>query len=207
MRILAIADTTSEAVYADGFPQTLPPFDLVVSAGDVPGHVLEFIAARQDTPPVYVLGNHALGYLRDPRDGTLQPVGGCLNVHGHVVRHAGLLIAGIEGCLRYRPGPHQASPRQMELQALRLAPRLAWHRWRGRRLDILLTHAAPCGPHAAPDRPHHGVAAFNRLHRWWRPRVHIHGHVHLYHASPRREYTTPEGVRVINAYGMTLVDL
>ncbi|MBD3220964.1 phosphohydrolase [bacterium] len=207
MRILAIADTVPPAVEADAFPANLPPFDLVVSAGDMPGHVLELITMRVDTPPVFVVGNHGEDYLRDPHDGTRRPVGGCLDVHARVVEHAGLLIAGIEGCLRYRPGPHQYGDLEMEWFAARLAPRLLWHRTRGRRLDVLLTHAAPEGPHAGRDRPHRGVAAFNRLHRWWRPRVHVHGHVHLYGAETGREYVTDEGVRVINAYGMTLVDL
>jgi hypothetical protein len=51
------------------------------------------------------------------------------------------------------------------------------------------------------------VAAFNRLHRWWRPRLHVHGHVHLYRSDSRREYVTAEGVRVVNAYGITLIEL
>ncbi len=208
MKILAIADAVAASVGSADFPATLPPFDLLVAAGDVPGHVLDFLATRLTTPPVYVHGNHALDDLRDPHDGARHPVGGCLDAHGRVLAHQGLLIAGIEGSLRYRPGPYQYTPRQMAWHALRLTPPLAWQRWRhGRRLDVLLTHAAPEGPHAGDDRPHHGVAAFNRLHRWWRPRVHIHGHVHRHRADMRREYVSPEGVRVINAYGVTLVDL
>lgn len=44
MRVLAIADELSPFIYTDSFPNNLPPFDLVLSAGDMPGHVLEFIA-------------------------------------------------------------------------------------------------------------------------------------------------------------------
>jgi len=208
MRILAIADTVPPSVYAEDFPGTLPTFDLVLSAGDIPAHVLDFVASKQTTAPVYVLGNHAIDYLRDPHSGAPEAIGGCINVHGRVIEHAGLLIAGIEGSLRYRPGPHQYTARQMDRLAARLAPRLAWHRLRhGRALDILLTHAAPLGPHAGQDRPHHGVPAFNRLHRWFRPRLHVHGHVHLHGAEASREYVTPEGVRVVNAYGVTLIEL
>ena len=208
VRILAIADAVSPFVYSSNFPSNLPPFDVVLSAGDMPGHVLEFVATKSTVRPLYVLGNHANGYLRDPHDGTPSLPGGCINVHGRVIEHQGLLIAGIEGSGRYRPGPHQYTEAQMEWIAARLAPRLAWHRaLRGRRLDVLLTHAAPKGPHEGADRPHRGIPAFNRLHRMWRPRLHVHGHVHLSGANARREYVSDEGVRVVNAFEQTLIEL
>jgi Icc-related predicted phosphoesterase len=208
VRILAVADTVSPFVYSQNFPDNLPPFDLVLSAGDMPGHVLEFLATRLTTRPVYVMGNHANGYLRDPHDGSRALPGGCLNAHGRVVEVGGLLVAGIEGSARYRPGEHQYRELQMEAFAARLAPRLAWNRLRhGRALDVLLTHAPPKGPHEGDDRPHRGVPAFNRIHRLWRPRLHVHGHVHLSGANAPREYRTPQGVRVVNAYGFALIDL
>lgn len=208
MRILAVADAVSPFVYSENFPGNLPPFDVVLSAGDMPGHVLEFLATKLRVAPIYVLGNHGNGYLRDPHDGTPSLPGGCINVHGRVIEHQGLLIAGIEGSPRYRPGEHQYSDLEMEAIAARLAPRLAWNRLRrGRALDVLLTHAAPKGPNEGDDRPHRGVAAFNRLHRWWRPRLHVHGHVHLNGANAPREYVTDEGVRVVNAYEFTLIEL
>jgi hypothetical protein len=74
-------------------------------------------------------------------------------------------------------------------------------------VDVLLTHAPPQGPHAGADYPHRGVAAFNRFHRAWRPRLHVHGHVHLSGANAPREYVTEEGVRVVNAYDFALIDL
>ena len=213
MRILAIADAVSPFVYSANFPDNLPPFDVILSAGDMPGYVLEFLATKTRVRPVYVLGNHANGYLQ-PADevglGMNLPTlpGGCLNAHMRVLEIGDLLVAGIEGSARYRPGPHQYSEPEMDLFALRLAPRLQWNRWRrGRALDVLLTHAPPKGPHEGADRPHRGVPAFNRIHRWWRPRVHVHGHVHLNGANAPREYVSPEGVRVVNAYGFTLIDL
>lgn len=208
VRILAIADAVSPFVYSRNFPHNLPPFDLVLSAGDMPGHVLEFIATKLTVQPVYVLGNHANGYLRDAHDGTPHLPGGCINAHGRVIEHQGLLIAGIEGSARYRPGPHQYAEWQMELMAARLGPRLALRRATRRRgLDVLLTHAAPKGPHEGADRPHRGVPAFNRIHRLWRPRLHVHGHVHLSGANARREYLAEEGVRVVNAFEFTIIEL
>jgi len=107
VRVLAISDAVSPVVYSENFPGNLPPFDVVLSAGDMPGHVLEFIATKTRTPPVYVIGNHANAYLRgeDPDEARLP--GGCVNVHRRVVCVAGLIVAGFEGSARYRPGPHQ----------------------------------------------------------------------------------------------------
>lgn len=206
-RILAISDEVSPFVYSQNFPENLGPIDLVVSAGDIPGYLLEFIATKLTVPPVYVLGNHANGYLRGEEDAPPRLPGGCINAHRRVVEVAGVTIAGIEGSLRYRPGEHQYAAATMERFALELAPRLALQRARGRRLDVLLTHAAPRGPHEGEDRPHRGVAAFNRMHRWWRPRLHVHGHVHLNGANAPRRYVSPEGVEVVNAFGFTIIDL
>jgi Icc-related predicted phosphoesterase len=208
MRILAVADAVSPVIYSERFPDNLPPFDLVVSAGDMPGHVLEYMATKLRVRPVYVLGNHGNGYVRDPATDRIGLPGGCLNVHRRVVDVGGLLIAGIEGSARYRPGPLQYSEFEMELHSAALAPRLAWNRlFRGRALDVLLTHAPPSGPHEGSDFPHRGVPAFNRLVRRWRPRLHIHGHVHLSGANAPREYLTKEGVRVVNAFEFTIIEL
>lgn len=208
MRILAIADEVSPFIYSENFPKNLPPFDLVLSAGDMPGHVLEFVATRLTTQPVYVLGNHGEGYLRDNTSEGARLPGGCLNAHGQVVELGGVLIAGIEGSARYRPGPHQYTEWQMGLLTRRLTPRLLYNRARfGRAVDILLTHAPPKGPHEGADYPHRGVEAFNGFVDLWKPKIHVHGHVHLSGANAPREYVTEAGVRVVNAFGFTLIDL
>lgn len=208
MRILAIADAVSPIVHSANFPKNLPPFDLVVSAGDMPGHILEFLATKLTIQPVYVLGNHSQGYLFDPETDRTQLPGGCLNAHGKVLEVGGVLIAGIEGSPRYRPGPQQYSEFQMAAMTHALTPRLAWNKvTKGRAVDILLTHAAPKGPHEGTDFPHRGVPAFNRFANKWRPKLHIHGHVHLNGANAPREYVTDGGVRVVNAFEFTLIDI
>lgn len=209
MRVLALADEVSPIVYSANFPENLPPFDVVLCAGDLPGYYLEFLASKLRTQPVYVLGNHGNGYLRsadDPERAHLP--GGCVNAHRHVVEIAGLLVAGFEGSARYRPGPHQYDERGYAWMVLAMTPKLLWRRWRrGRAVDVLLTHAPPNGPHEGRDRPHRGVPAFNRFHRWWRPAVHVHGHVHLNGANAPRSYVTADGVRVVNAYDFTLFEI
>jgi hypothetical protein len=208
VRVLAIADEVSPFVYSERFPANLGDVDVVLSAGDVPGYLLEFLATRLTTPPVYVFGNHADGYVVDDDGETRVKPGGCIDAHRRIVEVGGLRIAGIEGSARYRPGPHQYAEREMERFALAFAPRLAWdRRRRDPPVDVLLTHAPPVGPHAGADVPHRGVPAFNRFHRWWRPQLHVHGHVHLNGANAPRRYVTEEGVQVVNAFGFTLFDV
>lgn len=208
MRILAIADAVSPVIYSENFPSNLPDFDLVLSAGDMPGHVLEYIATKLKVQPVYVLGNHANGYLRDPDTHDERLPGGCLNAHRRIVEIGGVLIAGIEGSPRYRPGRHQYTELQMAAMVEAMTPSLLLNRIRkGRAVDILLTHAPPKGPHEGADYPHRGVPAFNRFLERWQPKLHVHGHVHLSGANAPREYRTETGVRVVNAFEFALIDL
>lgn len=207
MRILGLADVASPVIYSANFPGNLSKFDLTLAAGDLTGDYLEFVATRTDTPPLFVFGNHTLEYLQDD-EGELRPPGGCVDMHLKIVEAGGLRILGIEGCARYRPGPHQYSEREYALMLARLWPRLWWLERRfGRAVDVLLTHAPPVGPHAGSDRAHRGVPAFNAFHRRWRPLLHVHGHVHLSGANAKREYVSPEGVRVVNAFDFALIDL
>ena len=207
-RILAIADAVSPFIYSSNFPGNLPPFDVILSAGDVPGDTLEFVATKARTPPVYVLGNHGDGFIRDPETDEFRLPGGCINAHLQLVEVNGVMILGVEGSARYREGPQQYSEREYGVMLARLAPQL-WlsQRRRGRAVDVLLTHAPPLGPNAGDDFPHRGVPAFNAFHRRWRPQVHVHGHVHLSGSAAPRSYDSPEGVTVVNAYEFTLVDI
>ena len=208
MKILAISDAVSPFIYSERFPDNLPDFDLLISAGDMPGHVLEYVATKLKVQPIYVLGNHANGYLYDAETDKTQLPGGCINVHTRVIEHCGLIIAGIEGSARYRPGPHQYTEWQMANLTRRLTPKLLWNEFhKGRALDVLLTHAPPKGPHEGEDFPHRGVPAFNRFIDRWKPKLHIHGHVHLNGSNEPREYVTEAGVRVINAFEYTLINL
>jgi hypothetical protein len=207
-RILAIADAVSPVIYSSNFPGNLPPFDLFLSAGDVPGDTLEFVATKARTTPLYVLGNHGDGFIRDQDTDELRLPGGCVNVHLKLVEVDGVVVLGVEGSARYRDGPQQYSEREYAAMLGRLAPKL-WlsRKRRGRAVDVLLTHAPPLGPNAGEDFPHRGVPAFNAFHRRWRPLVHVHGHVHLSGGTSARSYVSPEGVTVVNAYEFTLIDV
>ncbi len=211
-KILAIADAVSPFVYSERFPKNFPELDMVLSAGDMPGHVLEYVATKWGRRPVYVVGNHANEYLKSS-DYDFQQInkhlpGGCINAHTRCLNIDGVLVVGIEGCGRYNNGPNQYTEREMAWMLHKLTPRLLWNKQRhGRAVDVFLTHAAPKGPNEGEDFPHRGIPAFNAFHKRWKPKVHVHGHVHLNGANAKREYESPEGVRVINAFEHTIIEL
>ena len=182
MRILAIADEVDEALYGDKLLRLRP--ELIVSCGDLPFEYLENLVSRVDVPLVYVPGNHDPDLRRG--EPTLVPAmeltpgpQGCDNVDGHLLTTAGILIAGLGGCLRYKPGPNQLTQTEMSWRALSLEMRVRLKQvLSGRRLDVIVTHAPPLGYGDRPDPPHRGFAALNRLIKNLSPQFLIHGHVH-----------------------------
>src|SRR5581483_10521373 len=106
-----------------------------------------------------------------------------------------------EGSQRYNYGPFQDSEAEMCWQAARIVPRLLWNRLRyGRSLDVLVTHAPPAGIHDQPDRCHRGFQVFRWLLRAFRPRYHLHGHVHVYSNQTVTRSQVGETL-VVNVYG------
>src|SRR5215472_15396160 len=118
MRLLAIADEESDALWGDTLRDLKP--DVIVSCGDLSFEYLENLVSRTDKPLLYVPGNHDPD-LRPPPDpwalrySTEDGVGppGCESVDGRIGEAAGLRIAGLGGSIRYRPGPNQYTQREM----------------------------------------------------------------------------------------------
>ena len=180
VRILAISDEVETLIYSDRIRERFKHVDLVLSCGDLPSNYLEFIVSSLNVPLYGVRGNHDFGGSFDGiPTGSLGP--GTGDLHRQTVQSNGLLIAGLEGSMEYNHGPHQYSETTMRLEIARLVPRLLVNKLRhGRYLDILVTHAPPRGIHDRPDRCHTGFSAFRQFLARFRPRYHLHGHIHVY---------------------------
>ncbi len=197
--LMLLADYVHPFVYREGFPQGVPPVDLVLVAGDVPGYYLEFVATKLTVPVVYVPGNHGNEYVNEG-DGRRE-ARGVINAHGRIVEAAGLRIAGWGGVPRYRQG---GEGQFSESQANWGLTKMAWRLGR-RPLDVFLTHAPPDGPHAGQDFAHRGCHAITHFMQRTRPPLLVHGHIHEYEGK-KVEYTDPQtGTRVINAYGYRVI--
>ena len=212
MRALVICDKVEPILYSSGIQQHVGKIDLVISCGDLPHYYLEFIMTMLGRPTYYVAGNHApqVEYQAGKGDawqGISEPMG-AVNLHMRTVCEGPLLLAGLEGSIRYNTAPHfQYTQNEMWRIIFRMAPRLLVNRIRyGRYLDVLVAHSPPWGIHDQEDRPHQGFKSFLAFMRWFKPRYLLHGHIHLY----RRNVTVQthyHETEVINTYPYRILEL
>lgn len=118
-----------------------------------------------------------------------------------------LIIVGISGSIRYNNGLCQYTDMQMFFRLLFLVPRLLYNKLRyGKFLDIFLTHAAPRGIHDKNDPCHKGFWSFNWFLKKFKPRLMVHGHIHLYDIREER-FGQYFDTMIVNAYAYCLVEL
>jgi Icc-related predicted phosphoesterase len=215
MKILCISDQIDPLVYTNTIRERFKDVDLVLSAGDLPMDYLDFIVSSLNKPLLFVFGNHhtedmpyyAGGlYTGENTVDDHYQGSGAIHVGSRVRREEELLVAGLGGSMRYNKGNNQFTEFQMKREILKLIPRLIFNRiFRGRYLDILLTHASPRGIHDKEDRCHQGFKCFLWFMRKFKPRYLIHGHIHLYDLADIR-VTKYNETMVINAYSHYLID-
>jgi len=187
VRVLAVSDEVDDALYADLRP--VRAAQLILACGDLPFDYLRYLMNALDVPLAFVVGNHDpdLSGYRISRAGLTVRAGlparlpwpdGAHNAEIQIVDVAGLRVAGLGGCLRYRDGPNQYTDRQQARRARSLVRRAGLSKLRdGRRVDVLLTHAPPRGVGDGDDPPHQGFTALNRLVARLQPALLLHGHV------------------------------
>ncbi len=202
MKVLAVSDVEVSMIYSPLITQRFKDVDLVICCGDVPYYYQEYIISMLNRPLYYVRGNHAPRFKEEGVGGERTSPWGGIDLHRRVVRDpSGLLLAGIEGSLRYNPGRYQYSQEEMWLMVLQMAPRLLLNKLLyGRYLDIFVTHAPPWKIHDKEDLPHQGIKAFRWLIRVFQPAYLLHGHIHIYQQYDTTE-TTYDCTRIVNAYG------
>ena len=155
MRLLAFADEPPPLDAAELVERNAPA--AVVTLGDLQPDWLGSLRSVA-VPRLGVHGNH-------DGEGELGTVG-VEDLHLTRVEVGGWSFAGFEGCVRYRPGPHQYTQEQAAALVRRLPP-----------ADVLLCHCPPQGVNDEPGDPAH--AGFAALREWverHRPRYLLHGH-------------------------------
>ena len=208
MKILCVSDHIDPLVYTNSIRQRFSDVGLVLSAGDLPMEYLDFIVSSLNKPTFFVFGNHHLNefsrYMgdKDPysNNDEIYNFSGAAHIGSKVKYEEGLIIAGLGGCMKYNREPNQYTEFRMKLEILKIIPSLFFNKiFRGRYLDILLTHAAPRGIHDREDRCHLGFLSFLWFMRVFKPKYLVHGHIHLYDLSEVRT-TKYSDTMVINAY-------
>ncbi len=187
MKILALSDEICQAYWDNYIPGRLQEYDLIISCGDLKSSYLEFVVTMARCPVLYVHGNHDTGYRS-------SPPWGCDCIDDAIVEFNGLKILGLGGCRWYHPGDYQYSERQMSRRIRKLRRKLK--QLGG--VDILVTHTPPEGLGDAEDNAHRGFACFREFLEEYKPKLMLHGHVHLtYGHNIPREQSFGE-TRIIN---------
>jgi len=207
MKILSVSDQVDPRIYSEALKERHNDVSFVLSCGDLPYEYLEYITSGLNKPLYFVHGNHDL-YKKVKQDNTQSfPLGGD-NLHRKIYRKHGLLLAGIEGSIRYnRKTRYQYTQGEMWGHVFRLVPGLLFNKLLyGRFLDIFVTHAPPRGIHEGKDWTHQGIKAFRWLIDTFKPAYHIHGHIHVYRPDTVKETQTGKTL-VINTFQSRIIQI
>ncbi len=189
MKILAIADEESKALW-DYFDRSkFEGIDLIISCGDLEADYLSFLTTLTSIPVLYVHGNHDVKYDRKPPEG-------CICIDDRIYVYKGVRIMGLGGSMEYYGGKHQYTEAQMRLRVGRMWFQIV----RRRGFDILVTHAPAYGLNDGKDLPHRGFQTFLTLIERYRPKYFLHGHVHRNYSREFKRYDRYLDTKVINAY-------
>lgn len=197
MRILAVADQEESFLWDHYKPGMLDDIDLILSAGDLDPRYLSFLVTMAKCPLFYVHGNH---------DGYYDVVApeGCDCIEDKLVVYKGVRILGLGGSIRYNPGPHQYSQREMERRCWKVGWKIAYHKG----VDILLTHSPAMGLGDDPTSSSHiGFQAFTDLVDKCQPKYMVHGHVHLNYGYKVPRLQERGETKILNACGRWVFEI
>ena len=152
MKILALADVESPALWDYFEPDRLKDIDVIISCGDLAPQYLSFLATFFSGPVLYVHGNHDGCYEKTPPDG-------CISIEDRIYEYQGVRFLGLGGSMRYKPGPFQFTQTEMNRRVRRL-----WFQLKRRKgFDVLVAHSPAYGLGDGEDLTHTGFKAFLRL--------------------------------------------
>jgi Icc-related predicted phosphoesterase len=195
-----LSDKQVDSIYSSQVKKRFGDVGLILGCGDLAYYYLEFVVSMLDVPLYYVRGNHSSQVEYTMVGPKTHPHGGT-DLHLRVINRQDLILAGVEGSLRYRKGPFQYNQTEMWMHVMRIVPAMLKNRLLyGRYLDIFVSHAPAWGIHDKPDLPHQGIKAFRWLIETFKPRYHFHGHIHVYRQDVQTE-TQHGSTTVINTYG------
>ena len=208
MKLLAISDEIEDWIYSPSLARRCADVDAVISCGDLPIHYLEYVASTLNVACYYVRGNHDLYEIGDTGDIKSEPLG-WINLDMRHMKFRGITMAGLEGCIRYKPTVSlQYTQQEQMIRGLWLARKMLINRAKkGYGVDILVTHSPAFGIHDGPDRAHIGFQAFNWLIEKFRPRFLIHGHQHRNYAPMQTVETIVDRTTVLNIQPFRIINV
>lgn len=200
-----MSDAEDERVYTEHLLDNFGEADIVLGCGDLPYEYMEYVVSVMNRPLLYVHGNHDPNPLRTS-DGSLKyGPEGCDPLDDRIRRVLGVSFLGLGGSVRYSSrSEYQYTESQMRGRIARLLPALLANRLRyGRFVDVVVAHSPPYGIHDGDDPAHVGFRAFLRLMRRFRPRLLLHGHLHVARAQTTRYAET----QVMGVFPVRMIEL
>lgn len=195
MKILVIGDHESKSLWDFYEPSKLEDIDLIISCGDLKPSYLSFLVTMAHAPVLYIHGNHDDRYEHTPPEG-------CICVDDDLYVYNGIRILGLGGSMRYRPGTHQYTEKEMRKRIRKLWMKLIYHKG----FDILLTHAPAQGINDGEDMPHRGFECFRTLMEKYKPKFFIHGHVHMSYGRQHKRIDHYQNTCIVNGYDQYVFD-
>lgn len=193
-RILAVSDTEvlkRFTVYQ--IKERFKDINFIMSAGDLSNEYLDYLVSILDKDLIYINGNHVYSKNHD--------ISFCKEIDGKVIKYKGLKILGLDGSKLYSYEEHQYSEIQMAFRIIK-----NWYKLIFGKLDIVLTHSPPFGIHDKEDPIHTGFKSFVKIIDVLKPKLWIHGHIHLSNHIEKQE-SMVGNTKVINAYGYKIIEL
>lgn len=157
MRLLALADVPVDIDLAATVDAER--VDAVVCLGDLEQWAIQGLAGVT-VPKVGVYGNHDWAYM---------DALGIVDLHLRATRIGDLVFAGVEGCVRYKPGARFQYEQEEIVAAVASWPRV----------DVVLTHCPPFGVNDDPTDPAHiGWVGLRQYVERCEPAWLLHGHTY-----------------------------
>lgn len=192
-RILIISDTEILGQYPmDKLKNMFSDIDFIISAGDLGNDYLDYLFTTLNKDIIYVNGNHVYKKGHD--------ISFCKNIDGKIIKYKGLKIFGLGGSKKYSYQENQYSEFEMTQRIILNLGYLLWGK-----LDIMVTHTPPRRINDREDFTHQGFEVFHKILKYFKPKLWIHGHIHLVSHMATQE-TIVGDTRVINAYGYKIIE-
>ncbi len=196
MKIAALADHESSALWDHYEENRLDDVDLIISCGDLDPRYLSFLVTCSNLPLLYVHGNH------DDRYDSMPPEG-CTCIDDRIEVVDGVRFLGLGGCQPYKKGKYMYTEEQMKRRMDRISRQIKKHDG----FDVLVTHASARGIGDSDDLPHQGYEAFYPFLEKYRPPYMIHGHMHkCYDYAFKRENRYGD-TKILNAYEKYMIEI
>ncbi|MCK5779977.1 MAG: metallophosphoesterase [Psychrilyobacter sp.] len=192
-KILIISDTEILGRYPmEKLKKMFKDIDFIIAAGDLGNDYLDYLFTTLNKDILYVNGNHVSKQHHD--------ISFCKNIDGKVIKYRGLKIFGLGGSKKYSYAPHQYSEFEMIQRIIANLGNLIFSK-----LDIMVTHAPPRRIHDREDFTHQGFETFHKILNYFKPKLWIHGHIHLNTHMDIQE-TKMKDTLIMNAYGYKVIE-